>query len=105
MPMPAHIIVVGCAGGEGVLVKTSELWILDVINTVDGQRLGNITDLDIDLTSGRINALILTESSGLLGLFRRGHDIVIPWEKVILIGIDVILVEMVSLREPKRGRQ
>ncbi len=87
-----------------LLVKTSELWLLDVINTIDGQRLGNITDLDIDLATGRINALILTESSGFFGLFRRSHDLEIPWERVILIGIDVILVEMASLREPKRGR-
>ena len=87
-----------------MLVKTSELWLLDVINTIDGQRLGNITDLDIDLTTGRINALILTEPGSFFGLFRRGHDLEIPWEKVILIGIDVILVEMASLREPKRGR-
>ena len=87
-----------------MLVKTSELWVLDVINTIDGQRLGNITDLDIDLDTGKINALILTESTGFLGLFRRGHDIIIPWEKVILIGIDVILVEMITLRETRRGR-
>jgi len=87
-----------------VLVKTSELWILDVINTIDGQRLGNITDLDIDLATGKINALILSEPGGFLGLFRRGREVVIPWEKVMLIGIDVILVEMASLRAHNRGR-
>ena len=86
-----------------MLVKTSDLWVLDVINTVDGQRLGNITDLDIDLTTGKVNALILTESGGLFRIFRRG-ELLIPWEKVLLIGIDVILVEMDALREPRRLR-
>jgi YlmC/YmxH family sporulation protein len=96
-------MVSGVRGVGLLLVKTSELWVLDVINTVDGQRLGNITDLDIDLATGKINALILTEVGGFLGMFRRG-DIIIPWDKVLLIGIDVILVEMNALREPKRSR-
>lgn len=93
----------GVRGVEMLLIKTSDLWVLDVINTVDGQRLGNITDLDIDLDTGKINALILTETGGFLGMFRRG-DIVIPWDQVILIGIDVILVEANALRESQRFR-
>lgn len=76
---------------------------MDVINTVDGQRLGNVTDLDIDLDTGKINALVLTETSGFFGMFRRG-DLVIPWENVMLIGIDVVLVEVHNLREPQRLR-
>lgn len=87
-----------------LLVKTSDLWVLDVINTVDGKRLGTITDLDIDLSTGKVNALILSPPGGLLGLFARSSDIAIPWDKIILIGVDVILVEMNSLREPRRWR-
>ena len=86
-----------------MLIKTSDLWTLDVINTIDGQRLGNITDLDIDLDTGKINALVLTETSGFMGIFRKG-EVIIPWDRVLLIGIDVILVEIRDIREPRRYR-
>ena len=86
-----------------MLIKTSDLWTLDVINTIDGQRLGNITDLDIDLDTGKINALVLTETSGFMGIFRKG-EVIITWDRVLLIGIDVILVEIRDIREPRRYR-
>jgi hypothetical protein len=36
-----------------MLVKASELRLLDVINISDGRRLGNVIDMEIDLDTGR----------------------------------------------------
>ncbi len=83
-------------GGLGVMIKISDLRDREIINVNDGRRLGPIKDIDLDLENGRIRAIILPEISGgrILGIFSRGEDIVIPWEKIVRIGVDVVLVEV-----------
>lgn len=75
------------------MLKTSDLKIKEVVNVVDGRRLGTITDIEIDLQSGRLTAIVVPGSGKFLGLFGKNDDIVIPWEKIHKIGLDVILVE------------
>lgn len=87
-----------------LLVRISNLWMLDVINVVDGRRLGNIVDLDIDMETGQINELIISGAGRGFSLFGRREDIAVPWEKIIKIGIDVILVDMANLARQNRGR-
>lgn len=76
-----------------MLVKTSDLRLLDVVNISDGRRLGSVYDLDIDVKTGKILALILPGEGGLFGL-GRGPDVEIPWNRIVRIGIDVILVDL-----------
>lgn len=75
------------------MLKTSDLKVKEVINAIDGRRLGTITDIEIDMDTGRLTAIVVPGSGKFLGLFGRNEDIVIPWEKIHKIGIDVILVE------------
>ncbi|MBI2874759.1 MAG: YlmC/YmxH family sporulation protein [Firmicutes bacterium] len=75
------------------MLRTSDLRARDVINVLDGKKLGNVNDLDIDLKTGRIRAIIIPGPPRFFGLFGRDKDYVIPWEKIRKIGIDVILVE------------
>lgn len=77
----------------GVDVNTSDLKVKEVINVMDGRRLGTITDLEIDLESGRLTAIVVPGTGKFLGLFGKNDDIVIPWDKIHKIGLDVILVE------------
>lgn len=49
------------------MVKISELRNRDVVNVNNGERLGLIHDLDIDLEKGTIRALIVPGSGGFLG--------------------------------------
>ncbi|NLZ93811.1 MAG: YlmC/YmxH family sporulation protein [Firmicutes bacterium] len=81
------------------MVKISDLRNRDVVNVVDGRRLGVIYDLDLDLENGRIAAIIIPGQSRLFNLFGGAQDYVIPWEKIVKIGVDTILVE---LSEPVR---
>lgn len=76
-----------------MLVKTSDLRLLDVVNIGDGRRLGHVYDLDLDVETGEILAIILPGEGGLFGFGRR-PDIEIPWDRVVRIGIDVILVDL-----------
>jgi YlmC/YmxH family sporulation protein len=87
------------------MLKVSDLRMREIVNVVDGRRLGLIKDIDIDLDDGRISALILAGSSRLLGFFGREEEIVIPWEKIVKIGVDVILVEIPDYVERFAGRR
>ncbi|MGE5561613.1 MAG: YlmC/YmxH family sporulation protein [Chloroflexota bacterium] len=78
------------------MIRVSDLRQRDVINTTDGRRLGVISDLDVDLATGRITGLVILGQARLLGLLGRGGDIYIPWDKIVKIGSDVILVEVTS---------
>jgi YlmC/YmxH family sporulation protein len=76
------------------MLKISELRNREVINIVDGRKLGAICDLDIDLETGRIAAIIVPGSGRIYSLFGGGRDYVISWENIVKIGVDTILVEI-----------
>ncbi|NLI90759.1 MAG: YlmC/YmxH family sporulation protein [Peptococcaceae bacterium] len=75
-------------------MRVSEMRLLDIINIEDGRRLGPIIDLDLDLEKGIVKGIIVLTSSRGKGFFsNRSGDIFVPWEKVIKVGVDVILVD------------
>jgi YlmC/YmxH family sporulation protein len=74
--------------------RASDLEARDVINILDGRRLGSIVDVEFSLETGRIIAIVVPGAAKVLGLFGRDSEIVIPWEKIKKIGTDVILVEL-----------
>lgn len=74
------------------MMKISEFQIKDVVSVSNGKRLGNIYDLEINVTTGKIEAIIIQGNAKVMGLFGRDNDIVIPWKQIVKIGTDVILV-------------
>jgi YlmC/YmxH family sporulation protein len=74
------------------MVKISEFQIKDVVNVADGKRLGNIGDIEINLSTGKIEAVVISGSGRVLGIFGKENEVVIPWKNIIKIGEDVILV-------------
>ncbi len=76
------------------MIRASDLATRDVVNTVDGRRLGNIVDVELDLANGKIVAVIVPGQPKMLGVFGRSDDYVVPWENIRKIGEDVILVEI-----------
>jgi YlmC/YmxH family sporulation protein len=85
--------------GVRAMVKISEFQIKDVVNISDGKKLGNIGDIEINLTTGKIEAVIVTGNGKVLGFFGREEDIIIPWKNILKIGQDVILVRYKSIEE------
>lgn len=79
-------------GVKNIMVKISDFQIKDVVNVADGKKLGNIGDIDINLTTGKIDAVIVSGAGKVLGLFGKDEDIIIPWKNILKIGEDVILV-------------
>ncbi|MGI5853676.1 MAG: YlmC/YmxH family sporulation protein [Bacillota bacterium] len=75
------------------MARSSELRSREVVNISDGRRLGLINDFEIDMATGQIKAIVVPGPSKLIRIFTRSEDQVIPWERIIKIGVDVILVE------------
>lgn len=83
------------------MIRISELREREVINVNDGRRLGAIRDLELDLEKGRIKAIIVPASGRILGKFARSREYLIPWEKIVKIGIDTILVDHPTDSDPQ----
>lgn len=78
--------------GEKEMIRISEFQAKDVVNVSDGKRLGNIGDVDIDVSTGKIYSIIIQSSNRMLSMFTKEEEIVIPWRSIVKIGSDVILV-------------
>lgn len=81
--------------GRGVILMVVGYYDLrekDVVDVVNGEKLGRICDIDIDLACAQVIALWLPGKARFFGLFGREEDIMIPWKDITLIGEDVILV-------------
>ena len=70
----------------------SQLKRKEVVNTCDGRRLGNLCDLHLS-EDGRIMALVVPGNFNMQSLFKP-EGCVIPWSSVVMIGDDVILVDI-----------
>jgi YlmC/YmxH family sporulation protein len=79
-------------------VKISDFQSKDVINIVDGKKLGQVSDLELDLRQGRIDAIVVPHQGKFFGFFGGGTDIVIPWRNIVKIGLDVVLVKLDDTR-------
>lgn len=84
--------------------KISELQERQIINIADGKCLGSMKDIELDLEEGRIKNIVLPGNRGLWGLLQSRDELLIPWENVVRIGVDVVLVDMPK-PETARGRK
>jgi YlmC/YmxH family sporulation protein len=94
---PLLLNIHGCRNEEpmgGNIMKISELQAKDVVNISDGQKLGQIHDLELDLQQGTIRAIMLPGETKLFGWIASGQEWVIPWRQIVKIGSDVILVRL-----------
>ncbi|NLK51679.1 MAG: YlmC/YmxH family sporulation protein [Syntrophomonadaceae bacterium] len=87
------------------MVRVSDLRMRDVVNVVDGRRLGMIKDFDLDVELGRIKSIVLPGTGKILGFFGRNEDLEISWERIIKIGVDVILVDLPGFTEVRHRNE
>ena len=85
--------------------RLQELRKKEVINAATGCRIGFVDDLEVDTSCARVEALIVYGRPRLFGLFGRGADCLIPWEKIRLIGEDAILVESFVQKMTNKARK
>lgn len=80
----------------GKTCKRSDLHCKEVVNIGNGERLGFVSDVEINLCSGKVDAIVVPGKGKLFGLVGKGEDWVIPWEAIRSVGDDIILVDNVA---------
>ena len=75
-------------------MRLSDLQHKDVVNVIDGSKIGNIIDIKID-SKGNMEGLIVEKNKFLVSMFTTKNEIEIKWGQIEKIGEDVILVNIV----------
>ncbi|MCL2593187.1 MAG: YlmC/YmxH family sporulation protein [Defluviitaleaceae bacterium] len=75
-------------------MRVYELRQKEVINIKDGARFGYICDLIIDCERGKIKFIIVPGPGKIFGFFGRETEYKIPWDEIVQIGEDIILVDV-----------
>ena len=65
----------------------------EVINIKDAKKLGFVQDVTADLKTGIITSIIVPGNNKRFSIFTN-EEIVIPWEKIKVIGDEIILVDI-----------
>lgn len=74
-------------------MRLSELQDKDIVNILDGKKIGNIIDVSIS-ENGNMVGLIVEKSKLFSSFFSGPGEIEITWDHIKKIGEDVILVEI-----------
>ncbi len=72
--------------------RIDELKNKQVVCVKDGFVLGYISDIELDVESGKLVSLIISGALRVFGLLGREKDIIIPFEDIEVIGEETVLV-------------
>ena len=74
-------------------MRLSELQNKDIINIVDGKKIGKIIDVEIE-QNGSLKSLISEKSRFFFAFLSNKNETEIKWHQIEKIGTDVILVNL-----------
>ena len=78
----------------------NELRCKEVVNMIDGRRLGHIVDMVIELGSARVLGFVLPGEKTGWNIFRSSEQLFVPYGSIVKVGEDTILVELPSQVSP-----
>ena len=87
-------------------IKFTDLQCREVICISTGQRLGFVSDIQIEIPEGNVCALVVPCPGKFFSLTGRHEDYIIPWNAIKKIGPDIVLVDVrpESCRSPRPGK-
>ena len=65
----------------------------EVVSVTEGKIIGFVVDVQADFQTGEINSIIVAKTGKIFNSLISKNNLTIPWEKIVKIGEDVILVE------------
>ncbi len=71
-----------------------ELRCKEVVNVVDGRRLGHIVDVVFNLANGCLLGVVVPGEKSFWNVFKSGTELFIPLSQIVKIGEDAVLVEL-----------
>ena len=75
-------------------LKFTQLQCKEVICISNGQRLGFVADVEVEVPEGNVIALVVPGQGKCFGLLGSRDDLLIPWRCIRRIGPDIILVDI-----------
>lgn len=75
-------------------LSLSDLRQMEVIDISEGKRLGFISDIIFDDDIKQIEFIVIPPQSSVFSIFRKKDEILVRWDSIKVIGIDIILVNM-----------
>lgn len=78
-----------------MVLKFSDLKAKEVIHIVDGERVGFISDIEIDSETGNVTAICVPGGYKAMGLLGKEPDRAIRWECIKKIGDDLVIIDSV----------
>ncbi|HIW57980.1 MAG TPA: YlmC/YmxH family sporulation protein [Firmicutes bacterium] len=89
-------------------IRFSDLRAKEVINMDDGERLGFVCDIVIEQSCCKITALVVPGGYRVFGMLGKQDDLIIPVDRIVKIGDDLIMVSNVRdclpRPEPRRRK-
>ena len=80
---------------EETLHSINSIKTMEIIDVNTGGKLGFVKDIKIDYERQKVVSVILPGESK--GWFSKAEDVEIPWENIVKIGSDVLLVDFNGL--------
>lgn len=77
---------------EESLNSINAMKMMEVVDINAGAKIGFIKDIKIDCDEHKVLSIILPGETK--GWFSKTEDIEVPWNKIVKIGLDVILVDI-----------
>lgn len=74
-------------------MRLSDLQNKDVVNVMDGKKMGSIIDVNINM-EGKLESFIVEKSKFFVSMFSSANEIEVRWGQIEKIGEDVILVKI-----------
>lgn len=77
-----------------------ELRCKEVVNVIDGRKLGHIIDIVFDLASACVQGIVVPGEKSFWSAFKAPSQLFIPFSCIVKVGEDAILVELSAQAPP-----
>jgi YlmC/YmxH family sporulation protein len=90
-------------GGE--IMRLSDFSGKEIIGLDNGEKMGIVgnSDMEINENTGEIKTIILPGGS-FFGFGKRKDDVIIPWQSIVKIGPDMVIIELKNARNQAAER-
>ncbi len=76
------------------MIRIWDLKQKEIINISNGKKLGFPKDLEVDPETGKVSTVIIPYGRTFSNIWIQEKELIIPWNYIVKIGIDVILVDI-----------
>lgn len=83
------------------MVHACDLRQKEVVNIYTAERLGYITDVEIDFETGSVRSVVVPKRRTAKNIFSKRKSYIIAWEDIVCVGSEIVLVKLQEFMENK----